>query len=68
MNLEKLAYQKGTKKSRGSSSKGYFEKILSVLLLTGGLFVFNIEYIDINIDINFNEAEVIDIQTSNNKN
>jgi hypothetical protein len=66
--LEKLAYQKNTKKSRGISSGRYFEKILSTLLLCGGLFVFNIEYIDIDIDINFNDTEVIDIQTSNNKN
>ena len=66
--MEKLAYQKSTRKSRGINSKRYFEKILSILLLTGGLFVFNIEHIDINIDINFNDTEVIDIQTSNNKN
>jgi hypothetical protein len=68
--LQKLAYQKNTKKSRGISSGRYFEKILSTWLLCGGLFVFNIEYIDIDIDINinFNDTEVIDIQTSNNKN
>jgi len=62
----RLEYQKKKKKTRGGNVINYCKGFFISLLLSGGLFVFNIEYIDIDVNFNFNKAEVTEIKITSN--
>jgi len=65
--LSKEEYQRYEKKSRGSGFGTYSKRLLLCLLLSGGLIVFNIESIDIDVDFNFEKTETIEVVISQNR-
>lgn len=62
--LNKKEYQNNGTKSRGSEIRGYGLRFLLWLLLSGGLIVFNVESIDIDVNFNFNKTEVSEVKTN----
>jgi len=62
--LDKKEYQNYGKKSRNSDIKGYSLRLLLWLLLSGGLIVFNVDSIDIDVNFNFKKSEVSEVKTN----
>lgn len=65
--MSKEEYQRYERKSRGSGLGAYCKPLLLSLLLSGGLIVFDIESIDIDVDFNFEKTEIIEVVISQDR-